>query len=311
MSSKIKKSDFEKISKIAEILALMEETERNKEWIFQQVKKNRLKIKVKQSMNSFQVLVLCPDEFLSKILNILKAKDFDDIGDIDSLTKTYHWFFTDIVAGSNPTIVTKQQARKIVVLNELIERTETFKHRDLKSTVILPTGDGMAIGFGDSPEYPLRLSMQLHRELNRYNKTKKGKEKVILRIGIDTGPVYVIKDLNGQDNVWGPGIIMTRRVMDLAGDMNIFASSRFAQDVKALSPEYKEIIHPIGDYSIKHGEKLQIFNIYGEGFGNKLAPKRSKITKTQETFEKELTRKAAFIFNTLFLISVPFGMVNS
>jgi len=243
MSSKIKKSDYEKISKIAEILALMDESEKKKEWIFQQIKKNRLKIKVKQSMNSFQVLVLCPDEFFSKILGILKAKDFDDIGDIDTLTKTYHWFFTDIVAGSNPTIVTKQQARKVVVLNELIERTETFKHRDLKSTVILPTGDGMAIGFGDSPEYPLRLSMQLHRELNRYNKTKKGKEKVVLRIGIDTGPVYVIKDLNGQDNVWGPGIIMTRRVMDLAGDMNIFSSSRFAKDVKALSPEYKEIIH--------------------------------------------------------------------
>jgi len=199
------------------------------------------------------------------------------------------------------TIVTKQQATKIVVLNELIERTETFKHRDPKTTVILPTGDGMVIGFGDSPEFPLRLSIQLHRELNRYNKTKKGKEKVILRIGIDTGPVYVIKDLNGQDNVWGPGIIMTRRVMDLAGDMNIFSSSRFAQDVKALSPEYKEIIHPIGDYSIKHGEKLQIFNIYGEGFGNKLAPKRSKITKTQETFEHELTRKTAFIFNTIDL----------
>jgi len=301
LSSKIKKSDYEKISKIAEILALIEETERNKEWIFQQIKKNRLKIKVKQSMNSFQVLVLCPDEFISKILSVLKAKDFDDIGDIDSLTKTYHWFFTDIVAGSNPTIVTKQQARKIVVLNELIGRTETFKHRDPKTTVILPTGDGMAIGFADSPEYPLRLSIQLHRELTRYNKTKKGKEKVILRIGIDTGPVYVIKDLNGQDNVWGPGIIMTRRVMDLAGDMNIFASSRFAKDVKALSPEYKEIIRPIGDYSIKHGEKLEIFNIYGEGFGNKLAPKRSKITKTHETFQQELTRKSAFIFNAIDL----------
>ena len=126
MSSKIKKSDYEKISKIAEILALMDETEKKKEWIFQQIKKNRLKIKVKQSMNSFQVLNLCPDEFISKILSVLKAKDFDDIGDIDTLTKTYHWFFTDIVAGSNPTIVTKQQARKVVVLNELIERTETF-----------------------------------------------------------------------------------------------------------------------------------------------------------------------------------------
>ncbi len=177
-------------------------------------------------MNSFQVLNFCPQEFLDDCLKTLKAKDIDDIGDINSFTKTYHWFFTDIVAGSNPTIPSKEQARKVVVLNELIGRTETFKKRDPNSTVILPTGDGMAIGFSDSPEYPLRLSIQLHKLLNEYNKARRSKkEKVLLRIGIDIGPVYVIKDLNGQDNVWGPGIILTRRVMDLAGDMNIFASS--------------------------------------------------------------------------------------
>lgn len=289
------------LSKIAEILGLMEETEKNKEWLFQQIKKNHLKLNVKRTTNSFEILKLCPGEFLSDLLKTLKAKDFDDIGDINSLTKTYHWFFTDIVAGSNPENVTKEQARKIVVLNELIERTETFKHRDPNSTVILPTGDGMAIGFSDSPEYPMRLAMQLHRGLNHYNKSKKGKEKLLLRIGIDTGPVYLIKDLTGKDNVWGPGIIMTRRVMDLAGDMNIFASSRFAEDVRTLSPEYKEIIHPIGDYSIKHGEQLHLFNIYGEGFGNKLAPKRSKLTKTHESFEQELGRKTAFLFNTIDL----------
>lgn len=289
------------LSKIAEILGLMEETEKNKEWLFRQIKKNHLKLNVKRTTNSFEILKLCPGEFLSELLKTLKAKDFDDIGDINSLTKTYHWFFTDIVAGSNPENVTKEQARKIVVLNELIERTETFKHRDPNSTVILPTGDGMAIGFSDSPEYPMRLAMQLHRGLNHYNKSKKGKEKLLLRIGIDTGPVYLIKDLTGKDNVWGPGIIMTRRVMDLAGDMNIFASSRFAEDVRTLSPEYKEIIHPIGDYSIKHGEQLHLFNIYGEGFGNKLAPKRSKLTKTHESFEQELGRKTAFLFNTIDL----------
>jgi len=50
--------------------------------------------------------------------------------------------------------------------------------------------------------------------------------------------------------------------MDLAGDMNIFSSSRYAEDVRTLSPEYKEIMHPIGDYSIKHGEQLHLYNIY-------------------------------------------------
>jgi len=286
-------------SKIAEILGLMEETEKNKEWLFQQIKKNHLKLKIKRTTNSFEILKLCPVEFLSELLKILKAKDFDDIEDLKSLTKTYHWFFTDIVSGSDTAVPTKSQAQKIIVLNKLIERTETFKHKDPNSTVVLPTGDGMAIGFADSLEYPMRLAIQLHREINHYNKSKKGKEKLVLRIGIDTGPVYIIKDLNGKDNVWGPGIIMSRHVMDLAGEMNIFASSRFAEDVRDLSPEYKEIIHPIGDYFIKHDEKLQLYNIYGEGFGNKLAPKKAKMTKTHESFEQELQRKSAFLFNTI------------
>jgi len=238
-------NDPNRIAKVAEILGLMEESQKNKEWIFQHLKQKRIKNPAKRSMNSYQILNILSDKALEELHKTLTAKDVDELTDINSLTKTYHWFFTDIVAGSNPNIVTLEQARKIVVLNELIQRTETYKHHDKDSTVILPTGDGMVIGFGESPEYPLRLAIQLHKELNKYNKTRKGKEKLLLRIGIDTGPVYVVKDLTGKDNVWGPGIIMTRRVMDLGGDMNIFTSSRYAEDVRTLSPEYKEIMHPL------------------------------------------------------------------
>jgi len=154
-----------RITKEAEILSLMGESNKNKEWLKRQIKKNSLKIIVKLSMNSFQILNSCPDSFINDLLDTLKGKDLDDLGDINSFTKTFFWFFTDIVAGSNPTIPSKEQARKVVVLNELIARTETFQHRDPNSTVILPTGDGMALGFSDSPEYPLRLSIQLHKFL--------------------------------------------------------------------------------------------------------------------------------------------------
>ena len=280
-SKKLSKSDL--ISQIAEILALMEEVHKNKEWIFSQIKKEKIKTDAKPSMNSFQILNQCPSKFVSHLLHILKGGDLDDLGDITALTKTYHWFFTDIVAASNPNLVTTEQVRKSIVLNELILRTETFKNHDPKGTVILPTGDGMAIGFDNSPETPLRLSLELHRALAAYNKSKRGKEKLILRIGIDTGPVYTVKDLTGKDNVWGPGIIMTRRVMDLAGDGQIFASSRIAEDIQNLSPEYKAILHPIGDYSIKHGGMLHLFNIYGDGFGNKQVQRKKKILKESMT----------------------------
>jgi len=296
-SKKTSKGDT--IAQIAEILALMEETHKTKDWIFQQIKAKKLmKIPVKQTMNSFQVLTACPADFIDHLLHLIKGRDIDDLADISSLTKTYHWFFCDIVAGSNPNLVTKEQVRKIIVLNELISRTETFKDRNPNGTVVLPTGDGMAIGFDDSPEKPLRLTLQLHRALSKYNETKRGKDKVLIRVGIDTGPVYIVKDVLGNDNVWGPGIIMTRRVMDLAGDMNIFASSRIAEDIKNLSPEYKEIIHQIGDYSIKHGEQLILYNIYGEGFGNKLARRKSKIFKEKQS-DEDLLGVVSFEFRTI------------
>lgn len=276
---------YKVLSQIAEILALMEESHKNKSWIARMIKKEKIKVPVKLTMNSYQILSACPDDFIAKLLHSLKGQDIDDLADVSTLTKTFHWFFTDIVAGSNPNLVTTEQVRKVIVLNELILRTETFKNHDPKGTVILPTGDGMAIGFDDSPERPLRLSLELHRALTKYNEPKKGKDKLLLRIGIDTGPVYMVKDVTGKDNVWGPGIIMTRRVMDLAGDNQIFASSRIAEDIKNLSPEYKAIMHPIGDYSIKHGESLNIYNIYGDEFGNKQAPRKKKILKESITDE--------------------------
>ncbi|HLA22815.1 MAG TPA: hypothetical protein VJZ17_05185, partial [Nitrosopumilaceae archaeon] len=230
METSIAKSDSiskmtQKITEIAEILAVLNDTNRGKDWLMQEVKKHRLKSCVKPTMNSFEMLKALPDDFVSKLLKSLRGDDIEGFEDVQTLTKTFHWFFTDIVAGSNPKIPTKDQVRKIVVLNELISRTETFDKRDPASTVILPTGDGMAIGFSDSPEKPIRLSIELHKLLNRYNEKRSGIEKLLIRIGIDMGPVYVVKDLNGKDNVWGPGIILTRRVMDLAGDMNIFASA--------------------------------------------------------------------------------------
>jgi hypothetical protein len=111
------------------------------------------------------------------------------------------------------------------------------------------------------------------------------------------GPVYFVKDLKGQDNVWGPGIILTRRVMDLAEDMQILASANIAENIRKLSPEYKAILHPIGEYSIKHGESLSLYNIYGDGFGNRIAPRKSKIAK--KNLENEIKTVNNFKFNAI------------
>jgi hypothetical protein len=222
--------------------------------------------------------------------------DYFGIEEINAQTKTLHWFFTDIVGSSDPKIQTKSQIRKINSLYMQIRNTDAFKNAK-NHCVIVPTGDGMAMGFTDSPETPLRLAIQLHELLGKYNKTKSLNDKIAIRIGIDTGPVYFIKDVLGTDTVWGPGIILSRRLMDLCGANQIFASRKIGDDVSKLSPEYKAIMHPIGDYAIKHGEQHMIYNVYGKGFGNKFAPKKGKIIAKPK--EDDFIDPIKFEFNSI------------
>src|SRR3970040_2591475 len=85
--------------------------------------------------------------------------------------------------------------------------------------------------------------------------------------------------------------------MELAGDMNSFASARIAEDVLKLSADYKKMLHSIGSYHIKHGEELQLFNIYGEGFGNKIAPRLKKVKIV--TLDQSMRSVYNFKFETI------------
>jgi hypothetical protein len=287
-------SSHKKARQIGEVLGLLEETHRGKEWILQEIKKHGIKIPVKPTMNGYEMLNCCSHDFIATLLDALKGNDIITPDGVQM--NIYHWFFSDIVAGSNPSIPTKSQVGKIAALNELILQTQTFKERD-SATIILPTGDGQAIGFGDSPEKPLRLAIELHKALYLYNETKRGKEKLLLRIGIESGPVYFVKDLEGKDNVWGPGIITTRRVMDLCGDTQIFAGGRIAEEIVRQSPKHKEVLHLVENYETKYGEKATLYNIYGDGFGNKSAPIKPK--KITTNTQRNVKASSNFIFNSI------------
>ncbi len=295
-------SELEKLARIAEVVELMEETKKNRDWLLDQIKQKRQRVAAKPDMTSVAILKMCSMEFLDNTIGYLRSNEFADVEVIvPPITKHYHWFFTDIIAASDPTRTTQDQARKIILLNKLIEMTDVFRQRDPSTTLVLPTGDGMAIGFDDSPEKPLQLAVEVHKGLNRFNKTRKKEDIVQLRIGLDSGPVYIIKDLNGNENVWGPGIIMARRVMDLADKMNILSSATFANSVKMLKPEYRQILHPIGDYQIKHGDKILVYNIYTEEIGNKKSPSQDKKQKSKAAEEVSKT-SSRFLFNYIGVI---------
>jgi hypothetical protein len=265
---------------VAQVLGLLEEKGKNKEWLLETLKHLRVKLDVSPTVNSYEILRHCPTAAIKHIQKMLYS-DYLEIEEISGNTKTLHWFFTDIVGSSTPKLSTKSQIRKITVLQSHIRNTEAFK-RSMTNSVVLPTGDGVAIGFSDSPETPLQLAIQLSESLEKYNKTKTTNDRIQIRVGIETGPVYFIKDVIGNDTVWGPGIILSRRLMDLCAPNQIITSRKIGDDISKLSAEYKAILHPIGVYEIKHGEQLLVYNVYGKGFGNKIAPKKGKVNEKPE-----------------------------
>jgi class 3 adenylate cyclase len=282
---------------VAEILGLLEEKGKNKDWLLEELKRLKIKLGVSPTSNSYEILRACSSEDIKRVRSRLQ-NDYFGIEEINDKPKTLHWFFTDIVGSSTPKLSTKSQIRKIALLHMQIKNTEAFKQA-INQCVVVPTGDGMAMGFTDSPETPLKLAIQLHELLGKYNKSKSPSDKISIRIGIDTGPVYFIKDVMGNDTVWGPGIILSRRLMDLCGPNQIFASRKIGDDVRKLSAEYKAVLHPIGDYSVKHGEQHLIYNVYGKGFGNKFAPKKGKVLVKPK--EDEFAHPIKFEFNSVEL----------
>jgi KaiC/GvpD/RAD55 family RecA-like ATPase/class 3 adenylate cyclase len=187
-----------------------------------------------------------------------------------------NFFFIDIVGLSDPSLSVRKQMEKIERLNNLINSCDAFK-KVAEKKIILPTGDGMAIGFMLNPELPLQLSMQLHKELYKYNHSKKISEEDIIgvRIGLATGPVFIVSDINSNQNIWGPGIILARRVMDLGDSGHILIADILAEQLIALKDEYRVIIKPVGNYQIKHGQTIKMYSAYSQEFGNSDIPAKS------------------------------------
>jgi len=185
------------------------------------------------------------------------------------------FFFIDIVGLSDPLLSVENQIRKIEDLNMLIGSCDAFSKVPKDEKIILPTGDGMAIGFLLNPELPLQLSIQLHHKLRAFNAKKPIDKTIDVRIGLSSGPVFVVTDINNNQNVWGPGIILARRVMDLGDSGHILLSENIAETLMNLKDEYREVIRPVSmGYKIKHGQLLKLYSAYSQDFGNPAVPAR-------------------------------------
>jgi hypothetical protein len=191
------------------------------------------------------------------------------------------FFFVDIVGLSDPTMPTKMQIKKLTFLYKSIGNCAAYKSTSAKKKLVLPTGDGVAIGFlqgPERPELPLELAIQLHQKIKKYNEGRIPSESLYVRIGIHSGPVFTVKDLEGNRNIWGPGIILARRVMDLGDDGHILVSSNFAKMFLPLSSKYGEYLHELGPHILKHNLEMVVYSAYSNSgrriFGNQSWPKK-------------------------------------
>ncbi len=186
-----------------------------------------------------------------------------------------NFFFIDIVGLSNPLLSVERQIGKIEDLNALINSCDAYSKVPKDKKIVLPTGDGMAVGFLINPELPLQLSIQLHHKLHTFNAKATSDKAIGVRIGLSSGPVFVVSDINNNQNVWGPGIILARRVMDLGDDGHILLADNIAEALMNLKDDYRKVIRPISmGYKIKHGQQLKLYSAYSQDFGNSAIPAR-------------------------------------
>jgi hypothetical protein len=189
-----------------------------------------------------------------------------------------HFFFCDIIGLSDPTMSTKDQIRRLSFLYNSLRKCPAFKSVSQRLKLILPTGDGVAIGFLQGPHLPLELAIQLQQKITKYNRGRVESESVYVRVGIHSGTVFVIKDMKGNSNIWGPGIIIARRIMDLGSADHILLSEDVARMLIPLSRQYREYLHELGPHVFKHNLEKVVFSAYSNSgkriFGNEKWPEK-------------------------------------
>ncbi len=201
----------------------------------------------------------------------------------DSHVEIAHVLFIDIVAYSK--LLIDQQSDLVKQLNEQVRSTEEFRTADAAGKLIrMATGDGMALAFFTSPDAPLRCALQLHEAVRKLPRFQ-------LRMGIHSGPVEHLADVNEQSNLAGAGINTARRVMDCGDAGHILLSRRVADDL-AQYDRWQPHLHDLGPVEMKHGVKMDIVNFYTESVGNSAIPK--KIAEAKKIASHRTKRRAFF-----------------
>jgi TolB-like protein/class 3 adenylate cyclase/Tfp pilus assembly protein PilF len=190
-----------------------------------------------------------------------------------------HVLFMDVVGFSK--LLINDQTEILDLLNQIVRKTPHFAEAEAAGKLIrLATGDGMALVFSNSAEAPVECALEISKALQSY-------PQIRLRMGVHSGPVNALTDVNDRSNVTGAGINMAQRVMDCGDAGHILLSRHVAEDLEQYR-QWQPCLHDLGECEVKHGAHVHVFNLYADGVGNPEVPE-----KLQQARAKEQTIPAA------------------
>jgi class 3 adenylate cyclase len=208
-----------------------------------------------------------------------------------------HVLFIDIVGYSK--LLISEQSEQIQKLKEIVRGTEQVRLAEVEGKLLrLPTGDGGALVFRNSPEAPVLCAIEISQELKRHPELR-------VRMGIHSGPVNEVTDLNEQANIAGAGINLAQRVMDCGDAGHILLSRHVAEDLEHYS-QWRSHLHDLGECEVKHGVRVSVVNLYTDELGNAEPPEKFKRPDV-EAASFCLRNVSASIFSLKYRRLRPFG----
>ena len=176
-----------------------------------------------------------------------------------------HVLFIDIVGYSKLSI--NEQHAGVEELNGIVRVSEQFQKAEAANRLLkIPTGDGMALVFYKSPEAPAQCAVEISRAL-------KDNPRLQVRMGIHSGPVSGVVDVNERANLAGAGLNMAQRVMDCGDAGHILLSKHVAEDLEEYE-KWRPLLHDLGSCEVKHGVRVSVVNLYDDQVGNAKLPQK-------------------------------------
>src|SRR4029434_3881814 len=203
-----------------------------------------------------------------------------------------HVLFIDIVGYSK--LLINEQSEQLRKLKEIVRGTDQVRSAEAEGKLLrLPTGDGGALVFRNTPEAPVLCAMEIARALKNHPELQ-------VRMGIHSGPVNEVSDLNQQANVAGAGINIAQRCMDCGDAGHILVSRHVAEDLEQ-DEDWRPLLHQLGPCEVKHGVKIDLFSLYSDEVGNPKLPTKLQAVKKHRAHVRWAEIAAALLVLALII----------